>query len=33
MKLPCNLAPVIVEHIAEDHLGTLTTKELRFRAP
>jgi hypothetical protein len=33
MNLPFDLAPVIVEHIAEDHLGTLATKELRFRRP
>src|SRR6266540_4472577 len=33
MNLRCDRAPVVVEHIAEDHLGALTTKELRFRGP
>ena len=33
MKLRFDLAPVIVEHIAEDHRGVLATKELRFCGP
>src|SRR5207244_1199834 len=33
MNLRFDLAPVIVEHIAEDHLGVLATKELRFYGP
>jgi hypothetical protein len=33
MNLPFDLAPIIVKYITEDHLGTLATKELRFRGP
>src|SRR4030095_8453850 len=33
MNLCFDPAPVLVEHIAEDHLGVLATKELRFRGP
>src|SRR5262245_36859640 len=32
-NLRFDLAPVIVEHIAEDHLGVLVTKELCFCGP
>jgi hypothetical protein len=33
LNLRGDRAPVVVEHIAEDHLGALATKELRFRGP